>query len=476
MDGKNLKKYCLFLAITLAIGFFIAIFSKHLITIFTKKDLPTKIETKNLVETCINIFDTKQEPETKETWLNVFVHGIISIVPVLSLKTMNYIKLDNLENTVYKEYVKNVRQNPFFCQHEPKQDIGLKPVYPEKNDTRNSSSVIAKLFDIQFQDSINYYYTFGWSGLMSNKARYIDAKNFYTELSQEIKKFHEKGIYPKIRLIGFSHGGSTCLFIAKVIKEENLPLLFNIDELILLGTPIIQETKNLVTEPVFKKIYNFYSGLDRVQILDFSQENAHFSRRKFKSTKNFNIKDNLLQIKLEILRPIKNKNGEITEPIKWKKSPARHSVGIRKNSPGHCEWWFLKYTNTFYRDTFALSPLPILAFIPTIINSLNNNEFKTNKTKLFGNQINLKIRPFEYYMEIESENNKTKLDFLSRDKFKMFKDIIYKLNFEKTTKKMYNDMVSKELNKAKIKIENYTKKQEKIKKLEKKHARKQKNN
>ena len=285
---------------------------------------------------------------------------------------MNYISLDNLENTVYKEYVNNVRQNPFFCLHEPKQEIGLKPVDPEKNNTKNSANVIAKLFDMQFQNSTNYYYTFGWSGLMSNKERYKDAKKFYLALSEELKKFHEKGIYPKIRLIGFSHGGSTCLFIAKVIKDEKLPIIFNIDELILLGTPILEETKKLVTEPVFKKIYNFYSGSDRVQILDFSQENAHFSRRKFRSTKNSKINNNLLQIKLEVLRPVKNKNGKIIEPVKWEKSPARHSVGIRKNSPGHCEWWFLQYTNTFYRNTFALSPLPILAFIPTIINSLNN--------------------------------------------------------------------------------------------------------
>ena len=68
-------------------------------------------------------------------------------------------------------------------------------------------------------------------------------------------------------------------------------------------------------------------------------------------------------------------------------------------------------------------------------------------------------------MEIGSNKNKIKLDFLSRDKFNLFKDIIYKLNFEKTTKKMYNDQVSKELNKAKVTHEKLKKQESLDKKI-----------
>lgn len=423
------------------------------------------------LSTSIFIVTLSNNLEKKETWINVFFHGAVSISPALSLETINKVKQDDLENTFYLEYVKNVRQNPFFCLHEPKQEIGLKPVDPKKINTQSSASTIAKLFDLQFKDTINYYYTFGWSGLMSNKARCNDAKNFYLEFSKEIKKFHDNGIFPKVRLIGFSLGGPTCLSIAKVIKEEKLPLLFYIDELILIATPILEEALTLASEPIFKKIYNFYSGSDRVQVLDFSQKDRHFSKQLFESTKNLKIKDNLLQIKLEILRPIKNKNGKVFLPTKWKGMLPRHSVGIRKSSPGHCEWWFLQYTNTLYRNTFALAPLPVVAFIPTIINNLNN-KFETSKTKLFENQITIKLRPFEDYMEIEFGKSKTKLNFLSKDQFNLFKDIIYNLNLTKTTGKMYAKKVDIEIKKAKTKIKNYNKNKKREKKLSKKRLSK----
>ncbi|KKP25544.1 MAG: hypothetical protein UR12_C0041G0003 [candidate division TM6 bacterium GW2011_GWF2_30_66] len=408
----------------------------------------------------------------KETWINVFFHGAVSISPALSLETINKVKQDDLENTFYLEYVKNVRQNKFFSQNEPKQEVGLIPVDTKKINIQNSAYAISKLFDLQFLDTINYYYTFGWSGLMSDKARSNDAKNFYLEFSKEIKKFHNNGIFPKVRLIGFSLGGPTCLSIAKIIKTEKLPILFYIDELILIATPIFEEALTLVSEPIFKKIYNFYSGSDRVQVLDFSQKNRHFSKQLFESTKDFKIKDNLLQIKLEILRPIKNKNGKIILSPKWKPMLPRHSVGIRKSSPGHCEWWFLQYTSTLYRNTFALTPLPAVAFIPTIINNLNNNKIEPKKIKLFDNKVTVKIRPFEDYMEIESSRGKTKLNFLSKDKFNLFKDIVYNLNFTKITGQMYAEKVGVEIEKAKIKIKNYNKNKKREKKSKKNGYRK----
>lgn len=474
MDGKNLKKYCLFLVIIIATGFCIESLSKR---IKTKLETRHKIAQSNInnLDTGINI-NTEENISAKksklltgrETWINIFVHGIISLTPVLSFKTMNHVKQDDLDNTVYIEYVKNARSNSFFCKNEPKQAVGLQKIEKDEIDRNSSCSTIAKLFDLQFQDSNNYYYTFGWSGLMSNKKRYQDAKNFYNQYSKEIQSFRDKGIYPKTRLICFSHGGSIGLEIGEVIKKENLPLLFNIDELILLGTPILDETRRFVNEPVFKKIYNFYSGSDRVQILDFSQENKHFSRRKFKAVKDFQPNNNLLQIKLEIFRPVKPKNGEIAKDVQWNLCPPRHSVGIRKASPGHCEWWFLKYTNNFYRDTFPFEPLPVVAFIPTIINNLNNSKFEPNKTKIFGNMINVKIRPFEHSMIIESGKTKTKLDFLSKEEFNLFKDIVYKLNIEKICKNRYSQEVNAVLNKAKSTIEEYNKNKEIVKRQEKK--------
>lgn len=459
ISNKNFKNFYLLIAILFLVASLITGF------LLARTKHPEKISRRlsrkasyNHLNTNVNTNIAGQQTNIKnlaspETWINVFVHGIISITPVLNLNTMNHIKTDQLEDTLYYWYVTNIRQNKFFTHHETKQEVGLKPIDPDKIDNSNSCSAIAKVFDMQFDTCKNYYYTYGWSGFMSNKKRYDDAKRFYYQLSEELKKFREKNIFPKIRLIGFSHGGSECLEIADVIKEENLPLTFTIDELILLGTPVIDNTRKLINESVFKKIYNFYSGSDRVQILDFSQPKKHFSRRKFKSFCDFKLQDNLLQIKLEIYRTMKKKNGEFFDPSKWKKSPPRHSSAIRKNSPGHCEWWFLRYTNNFYRDTFVLDPLPVVAFIPTIIKNLNEHEYKVNKTKLFGNQVHVKIRPLEYSMVIEANGHKTKLDFLNKEKFNNFKQLIYGYDFRKTTKEEYNSEVQKELHKAHLKID-----------------------
>ena len=59
--------------------------------------------------------------------------------------------------------------------------------------------------------------------------------------------------------------------------------------LALLGTPIQVETDYLINSPIFKKIYNFYSRADQVQMLDFFSFKRFFSRKKFTKRYNFNI-------------------------------------------------------------------------------------------------------------------------------------------------------------------------------------------
>lgn len=471
MDYKKNKKICLLFTIITFFGLFFCIksISKRIKSkrLINKTRLNANIA--NSVNTDLSIsqmannkaqnialrpeFDKINNPyKNNEHWINVFVHGIVSLAPVLSLKTINHIKQDDIENTVYKDYVKNVRSDRFFCKNEPKQQEGLIAIDKNKVDSHSSCYAISQIFDMQFNNTINYYYTFGWSGLMSNAQRYIDAKKFYIELSAEIKKFNDKGIFPKIRLIGFSHGGTQCLYLSEVIKQEKLPLTFYVDELIMLGTPALDHTKVMINEPVFKKIYNLYSGSDRVQVLDFTQKHKHFSRRKIQSSPEFKISDKLLQVKLEILRPIKKRGGGLADPSLWQKSPPRHSMGIRKGSPGHCEWWFLEYTNTFYRKSFALNPLPILAIVPTILKSLNGIDLKPYKTDLYGNKVTVIIRPFEYYMLIDAADKTTMLEFLSKEQFNKFKDLVLQLNIKKTTKQEYNINVNKHIWEARVKV------------------------
>src|SRR5204863_8304961 len=118
--------------------------------------------------------------------------------------------------------------------------------------------------------SNNQYYTFGWSGLLSPKSRYNGGAELFKSLSTELKnEFWDHSIFPKIRLIGYSHGGNVCLNIAAAKNniDPNSPL--SIDELVLIGVPIQTETDYLSADPIFKKIYHIFSRADHIQRIDF---------------------------------------------------------------------------------------------------------------------------------------------------------------------------------------------------------------
>ncbi len=48
----------------------------------------------------------------------------------------------------------------------------------------------------------NYYYTYGWSGLLSAKSRYNDAKKLFIALEQEVDRLKRQNLNPRIRIIG----------------------------------------------------------------------------------------------------------------------------------------------------------------------------------------------------------------------------------------------------------------------------------
>jgi len=421
----------------------------------------------------------KSDPELKnqETWLTVFVHGIISIAPVLSIETMGQIQRDQIENTMYELYVTKIRQDKIVRENQAMQELGLKKIDTTRTDTIDGCPALAKLFDKQYEwinpDIKNHYYTFGWSGFMTPSKRYNDAKKFYKSLNQEIKKFHDKGIYPKTRLIGFSHGGSVCLNLAAIRRQEHIEHLFDVDELILLGMPVIENSYALINDPIFKKICNFYSDSDKVQILDFSQPGKLFSSRKFKAKKNFTLPDNLLQVKLDLFRhiPLKSGWGTNKKVVKQKKRNfSRHSKSIRKSSPGHCEWWFFGWTNKYYRDSFAIAPLPIVAILPTITTALNNSQLTPEKNKKFGNQIKIEIRPFVDSITLRTNNKKEEFPFLPNNQLTLLQDTTKQFPFKKVTDDQYNQKIENAIKEAKATVAQHTPKKPSTKKR-RKHRR-----
>ena len=321
-----------------------------------------------------------QEPIKQEVWLTVFVHGIMSIKPHITVSNFMRFLADNVKDSVYYHTVQLMRDDPFFHQNQAMQGRGLQPMDSTKSYPGAASSFIAQVFDFMYghiykNPPKNYYYTYGWSGLLSRNARYYDSLNFYRALEQERAKFRAQGIEPKIRVIGYSHGGKIILNLAEIQKNEQVDKKLSIDEAIFLGMPVQCSDTDEINNPLFKKIYNIFSGGDRIQQLDFFSCGQFFSDRRFRARLKKDLPDKLVQVEIKVIR----KKGELCIPplqAVYDEPPLYDgfhcSRTLRNVSPGHTELWFFGWTPLHYRKTFPLFPLPIVTFLPYILNIINS--------------------------------------------------------------------------------------------------------
>lgn len=328
-----------------------------------------------------------QQEAPEQPWITVFVHGIMSIKPHLNLNNFVLFMRDKIEGTKYEKAVSLMRDNDFFDKNQAMQRIGLHPISLNPEDLTTSSSAMATIFDrvnntYSVEKQKNYYYTFGWSALMSPSARYYDAKEFFGELQEEAARLEkELGVAPRIRIVGYSHGGNICLNLAAARRDFYPDSTLSINELILLGVPIQTETDYLVTDSLFEKIYNFYSDADRIQPIDFFAFNRVFSQKMFKNRRQLTLPDNLRQINIKLMR-IASKDPQRREKIK-QLAKQSHEPAILSGtthllseiSPGHIELWFFGWAPQHYRELFLFNPLPILAFIPYIIHEIERTNF-----------------------------------------------------------------------------------------------------
>ena len=307
----------------------------------------------------------KIEEKPKETWMTIFIHGTVK--PQFSLANIAKIVRDNLPHSTLWLGTEIIRNDPFFYQNQAIQMLGLHKV-PETHKEGNAARAFAAVFDKlcslnSANKTNNLYYTYGWSGLLSHKSRYMDAKQFYNTLKQELEQLAKQNIYPKIRIIGYSHGGNIAINLAEVRQKEFPKDTFKIDQILLIGTPIQPRTIENAKDPMFKRIYNFYSQGDWVQKLD-----AHASR-KFDNYKN--DLDNITQVKLKVYK-------RYAPPGKGHLRPTKPNPKTqRRIDPGHMELWFFGWTIYWYREKFPLHPLPMAVFLGWITQAIEQlNTFK----------------------------------------------------------------------------------------------------
>ncbi len=370
--------------------------------------------------------------QEKEAWMTVLVHG--SFATTLGLISVFNVIKDKMRKTNYKKMTRLMRNDPFFYQMQPLQELGLKPLEPtfdpqgmtHKHAAFPISAAYQVMNEIAHNEKEkNYFYTFGWSGLVSQARRRKEALKLYLALMEEYATLKARGINPKIRLIAHSHGGNLILNTAgihellqkgieneptadrypdadhlasmtqlhAVLKAQNAAHTvapFHIDELVLLGTPIQPETLAFFLSPFFKKIYNIYSDDDIIQSMDWVSTRRYYSEKRVALTPISTHQPTIIQVKVTLNKPV---NEEPTEPVIRPQDPAPaetdqskamgtikdtiHTLwsrifGARKTKaaldPLHKEFWFMGWKA---RDQQILAqqhiqPYPYAIFLPFI--------------------------------------------------------------------------------------------------------------
>jgi hypothetical protein len=393
-----------------------------------------------------------------ETWITIFVHGIMSIQPHLNLHNVMLFVRDAVHNTTYSKTVEYMRLDPYFYLNQAMQKFGLEKIDINDLEPGHATNAIAHIYDevtkLVAPNTTNHYYTFGWSGLLSPSTRYKDAVKLLQSLTTELQeKYWKQGIYPKIRLVGYSHGGNVCLNIAAARQNTDPQSLLSIDELILVGVPIQTETDYLSNDPIFKKIYHFFSQTDRIQRIDFFSFNRIFSRRYFRNSNNFRVPKKLMQIDMKFTRGIRSKYNN---PARYAAMTDYSNPGIisgkskllRDCSPGHLEFWFFGWSPKYYRSHFVMHPLPAFIAIPYILHCIKQvqNELVTPYPLIVD------IRPEFETMIIKQrkKNDFTRIfPFLSREQLAELNSIAYKVAIDSSFEDEYHDHVQSAFAKAK---------------------------
>ncbi len=117
--------------------------------------------------------------------------------------------------------------------------------------------------------SVDQFYIFGWESEHVNDRTRNESAGILVEQMYEVvvDYYIQHKVIPKIRLIGYSHGGNVILHTANY-----LPLYADMQEVEieawLFGTPVQVISHDLVNSDYFKAIYSIYSQKDVIQKID----------------------------------------------------------------------------------------------------------------------------------------------------------------------------------------------------------------
>lgn len=131
------------------------------------------------------------------------------------------------------------------------------------------------------------FYVFGWSGLLSPRAREKAGKRLYNFIAN--LRSHTQCQNVPLTIIGYSHGGNVALAAAQAAWENNDRRTL-VDRLIIMACPVVTPTEHYIPSPMFTEVMALYSKSDPFQVSDFQgfyveRKNprgcSFFSQRRF---------------------------------------------------------------------------------------------------------------------------------------------------------------------------------------------------
>ncbi|MBM3893437.1 hypothetical protein FJ365_03500 [Candidatus Dependentiae bacterium] len=286
--------------------------------------------------------------------MTVFVHG--TILPYIKLGTLHTLVRDFPSHIRGEHTIGDAMRYQGWYQYQPIADYGLRPLHDADGvaavvHMRNQlfGSLFEKIWKHTFGASVTASYLFGWDGSLSASRRRLAAYALYQSLLRERNRLAaEHRCNPAlidIVLIAHSHGGNVSLLLAE--QETKLHGGLSIEHLVLLGTPIQQETEHFVHHDIFRQVLSLYSNGDLVQVLDMVST-AGVSKRLF-PVAHHNPK--LKQCALELIH---------------EKTGATHL-------PTHVQLWFYdvqRFKPFFLQAYSPVNPLPLVLFTPLILKLL----------------------------------------------------------------------------------------------------------
>lgn len=374
--------------------------------------------------------DQSHEHATADEWINIYVHG--SVGSSMRMKYFFTLFKKDVSKTSYYTQTCEHRNDPQWTKNHAAQGLGMQKIDPFSKH-KTAAQLFAHLYDaVQHKFYPNQTcidsYTYGWSGAVNHKKRCEDATIFYKELKELVLLKRESNLQVKVRIIAYSHGGNVVLNMAQEHNNDEHPNDFVINELILIATPVQQETDCYALHPFFERIYSICSRADCIQRADCFSTAGFFSGRSFCDNSRCPCSKAVQHIELKVTMAA-NKDLKNNLTTSSKKRIDR--------SPGHIELWYFSdlceyccngvrgmyqpcFESKMYRPYFPLEPLPAALLAPGLVAALQN--YSPN-----CGSIVVEVQPDtgKAIVREKHTSNKTTINFFSPQELDKLRDIAF---------------------------------------------------